>query len=128
MKVVFIKNNCFDKYKLEECVGYKFKPRRKNINSLVIKNNKLTKNILTIRLKKDIDNIEKSIKLMIKSNITETSDCIIMDNEIKRIIKNINNKYLNYFNEFEYFDYIKKIYVLNNVINLKKMLIDSEEL
>jgi len=128
MKVVFIKNNCFDKYKLDSSVGYKFKPRRKNIDSLVIKNNNLTKNILTIRLKKDIDNLEKSIKLMIKSSITETSDCILMDNEIKRIIKNINNKYLNYFNEFEYFDYIKKIYVLNNVINLKKMLIDSEEL
>ena len=128
MKVVFIKNNCFDKYKLKNYEGYKFKPRRKNINSLVIKNNNLAKNILTIRLKKDIDNLEKSIKLMIKSNITESSDCILMDNEIKRIIKNINNKYLNYFNEFEYFDYIKKIYVLNKVINLKKMLIDSEEL
>lgn len=128
MKVVFIKNNCFDKYKLDSSVGYKFKPRRKNINSLVIKNNKLTKNILTIRLKKDIDNLEKTIKLMIKSNITEISDCILMDNEIKRIIKNINNKYLNYFNEFEYFDYIKKIYILNNVINLKKMLISREEL
>ena len=126
MKVVFIKNNCFDKYKLDSSVGYKFKPRRKNIDSLVIKNNNLTKNILTIRLKKDIDNLEKTIKLMIKSNITENSDCILMDNEIKRIIKNINNKYLNYFNEFEYFEYIKKIYILNNVINLKKMLIDSK--
>jgi len=87
MKVVFIKNNCFDKYKLDSSVGYKFKPRRKNIDSLVIKNNNLTKNILTIRLKKDIDNLEKSIKLMIKSSITETSDCILMDKEIKRIIK-----------------------------------------
>lgn len=128
MKVVFIKNNCFNKYKLDSIDGYKFKPRRKNIDSLVIKNNKLTKNILTIRLKKDIDNLEKSIKLMIKSSITETSDCILMDNEIKRIIKNINNKYLNYFNEFEYFDYIKKLYILKNVINLKKMFIVSKEL
>lgn len=128
MKVVVIKNNCFDKYKLDNSIGYKFKPRRKNINSLTIKNNKLTKNILTIRLNKDIDNIEKTIKLMIKSNITETSDCILMYNEIKRIIKNINNKYLIYFNEFEYFEYIKKIYVLNQVINLKKILLDREEL
>ena len=128
MKVVFIKNNLFDKYKLENNKGYKFKPRRKNINSLIVSNTDLTKNILSIRLNKDISNLEKTINLMIKNNVTEISDCILMDNEIKRIIKNINNKYLNYFNEFEYFEYIKKIYILNNVINLKKMLIDSEEL
>lgn len=128
MKVVFIENNDFNEYKIEKTEGYKFKPKRKNINTLIIQNNNLIKNILTKRIKKDIKNIENAINLMIKSNATESSDCILMINEIKRIIKNINNKYLNYFSEFEYFDYIKKIYILNNVINLKRMLIDSEEL
>jgi len=128
MKVVFIENNNFNEYKIEKTEGYKFKPKRKNINTLIIQNNNLIKNILTKRIKKDIKNIENAINLMIKSNATESSDCILMINEIKRIIKNINNKYLNYFSEFEYFDYIKKIYILNNVINLKRMLIDSEEL
>lgn len=128
MKVVFIENNDFNEYKIEKIDGYKFKPKRKNINTLIIQNNNLIKNILTIRLKKDINNIENAINLMIKSNATESSDCILMKNEINRIIKNINNKYLNYFTEFEYFDYIKKIYILNNVINLKNMLINKEEL
>jgi len=128
MKVVFIKNNHFNNYKLETIEGYRFQPRRKNISSLIIFDNKLIKKILKIRINKDIKNIENAIELMIKSNITESSDCILMDKEIKRILNNINKKYLNYFNEFEYYEYIKKIYILNNVINLKKVLIENKEL
>ena len=67
MKVVFIENNDFNEYKIERTEGYKFKPKRKNINTLIIQNNNLIKNILTIRIKKDIKNIENAINLMIKS-------------------------------------------------------------
>lgn len=125
MKVVFIKNNNNEFYEKINIDGYKFIPKRKNITSLKIINNKLIKDVLNKRLKKDIKNIDKAIKLMIKSNITEINDCIIMENEIMRIIKNLNNKYIKYLNEFEYFDYIKKIYILNMIITLKKKLIEN---
>lgn len=125
MKVVYIKNNNNESYKNLNIEGYKFIPKRKNITKLNIINNKLTKDILNKRIKKDIKNIEKAINLMIKSNITETNDCIIMEKEIERIINIINNKYLIHLSELEYFDYIKKIYILNKTINLKKLLINS---
>ena len=126
MKVVFIKNNNYKNYKNLILEGYKFTPKRKNINSLLIVNKSIIKNILNKRIRKDLKNIDKAIKLMIKSNITEIQDCIIMENEINRIINNLDNKYIKYFNEFEYYDFIKNIYVLNNVINLKKNLIINQ--
>jgi len=57
MKVVYIKNNKYKKYKINNISGYKFKPRNKNINSLVITNNELIKKILSKKISKDIKKI-----------------------------------------------------------------------
>jgi len=126
MKVVYIKNNKYKKYKINNISGYKFKPRNKNINSLVITNNELIKKILSKKISKDIKNATKAIRLMLNSNITEVSDCNLMIKELKRIANNIEKKYMKYFNEFEYFEKIKDIYYLNMEINTKKKLIEDK--
>lgn len=125
MKVVFLKNNINSNYKLNNSVGYRFKPR-KNIDSLVIYNNEMIKYILNKKIRKDINNCKKSINLMLKSNITLVSDCDMMVDELKRIANVLENKYMKYFNEFEYFDLVKEIYNLNMEILTKKKLIESK--
>ena len=52
-------------------------------------------------------------------------DCNIMINELIRIARNIETKYMMYFTELEYFDLIKEIYFLNMSINLKKKIIEN---
>jgi len=126
MKVVYIKNNDFLEYNLYKIEGFSFKPRNKNINSLVIVNSKFIKTILSKKIKKDLLKATKAIRLMLASNITEVSDCDIMIDELKRIAKNIEKKYMKYFNEFEYFDLIKDIYYLNMEINTKRKMIENE--
>jgi len=126
MKVVFIKKNKYKKFKLEQINGFKFKPRNKNISSLIIINKNLTKEILTKKIKNEINKETKAIKLMIKSNVTETSDCNMMIEELKRIALNIEQKYMKYFDEFEYFNLIKDIYSLNMEITSKKKLIEEK--
>ena len=125
MKVVYIKKNKFKKYKKNTLEGFKFKPRNKSINSLTIIKEELIKEILTKKLTKDIKKATKAIRLMLKSNITEVSDCNIMIDELKRIASNLEKKYMKYFTEFEYFDLIKDIYYLNMEILTKKIIIEG---
>ena len=125
MKVVFIKNNdyiYYDKFNLD---GYRFIPRRKNIDSLFIVDNNMIQYILNKKLNKDINKIKKTIKLIVSSNVAILSDCDMMESELVRIINLIKFKYINYFDEFEFFDFVKDIYVLNKVIELKKKMIDE---
>ena len=123
MKVVYIKKNKFNKKNTLE--GFKFKPRNKSINSLTIIKEELIKEILTKKITKDIKKATKAIRLMLKSNITEVSDCNIMIDELKRIASNLEKKYMKYFTEFEYFDLIKDIYYLNMEILTKKIIIEG---
>lgn len=125
MKVVYIKKNKFKKYKTKTLEGFKFKPRNKNINSLIIIKDELIKEILTKKITKDIKKATKAIRLMLKSNITEVSDCNIMIDELKRIASNLEKKYMKYFTEFEYFELIKDIYYLNMEILTKKIIIEG---
>lgn len=125
MKVVYIKKNKFKKYKKNTLEGFKFKPRNKSINSLTIIKEELIKEILTKKITKDIKKATKAIRLMLKSNITEVSDCNIMIDELKRIASNLEKKYMKYFTEFEYFDLIKDIYYLNMEILTKKIIIEG---
>ena len=125
MKVVLLKEKNFISYELFNIDGYKFKPK-KNIKNLVIVNIDLIKKILTRKINKDINKASKTIKLMLDSNATIVSDCIMMENELSRLIKKIDKKYKKYFTEFEYFDLIKSIYELNMEINLKKKFLESE--
>ena len=125
MKVVLLKEKSFISYELCNIDGYKFKPK-KNIKNLVIVNIDLIKKILTRKINKDINKASKTIKLMLDSNATIVSDCIMMENELSRLIKKIDKKYKKYFTEFEYFDLIKSIYELNMEINLKKKFLESE--
>lgn len=125
MKVVFIKNNEYLEYENFFVDGYKFNPRRKNIESLVIVNDDIIKYILNKKLSRDIKRIDKTIKLIINSNVTIIDDCNMMENELLRKVNQLVNKYMKYFDEFEFFEYIKSIYVLNKVIDLKKKIIDD---
>ena len=125
MKVLYIKKNKFKKYKKNTLEGFKFKPRNKSINSLTIIKEELIKEILTKKITKDIKKATKAIRLMLKSNITEVSDCNIMIDELKRIASNLEKKYMKYFTEFEYFDLIKDIYYLNMEILTKKIIIEG---
>lgn len=124
MKKVLNKNNDFKKYKIENIKGYKFKPRKK-ITNLNIINNKLINKILIKKITKEIKKSEITVKLIIESNVAIKEDCIMMINEINRILLNIEKKYKEYFNEFEYFELIKKLYNLNMQLNLKRKIIEN---
>lgn len=124
MKEVLNKNNDFKKYKIENIKGYKFKPRKK-ITNLNIINNKLINKILIKKITKEIKKSEITVKLIIESNVAIKEDCIMMINEINRILLNIEKKYKEYFNEFEYFELIKKLYNLNMQLNLKRKIIEN---
>ncbi len=124
MKVVYIKKTNYKNYKLNNINGYSFKPKNKHIKNLIIVNTNLLKKILTIKLKKDIKNVDHIINLMIQSNVTDINDCNLMLNEINRVTKNLENNYKIYFTEFEYFNYLKEIYKLNMEITTKKKLIE----
>lgn len=124
MKVVFRKNNKFVDYKIDDIEGYKFKPRKK-INNLIIINREMINMILLKKIKKDINKVSITVKLMLDSNVTIVGDCNMMINEINRILKNIENKYRIYLDEFDYFELIKSLYGLNMELNLKKKLIEN---
>lgn len=127
MKVVFIKNNNFVNYKLFNINGYLFKPRNKNIRSLVIINNDMIKNILSKKISKEINKAKKAISLIINSDITLLNDCDMMIKEVVRISNKLENKYRKYFNQFEYFELVKDLYILNAEINLKKKLLEESD-
>ena len=127
MKVVFIKNNKFSDYKLLNIDGYLFKPRNKNIHSLIIVNDDMIKYILSKKIVKEINKAKKAISLIINSDVTLVSDCDMMSNEIIRISNKLENKYRQYFDKFEYFDLVKDLYILNTEINLKKKLIEESD-
>lgn len=124
MKVVFKKNNKFVDYKIDDIEGYKFKPRKK-IKNLIIINREMINMILLKKIKKDINKVSITVKLMLDSNFTIVGDCNMMINEINRILKNIENKYRIYLDEFDYFELIKSLYGLNMELNLKKKLIEN---
>ena len=124
MKVVFKKNNKFVDYKIDDIEGYKFKPRKK-INNLIIINREMINMILLKKIKKDINKVSITVKLLLDSNVTIVGDCNMMINEINRILKNIENKYRIYLDEFNYFELIKSLYSLNMELNLKKKLIEN---
>lgn len=124
MNVVFKKNNKFVFYKVNDIKGYKFRPR-KRINNLVIVDNNMINKILLKKINKDINNVILTVKLMLNSNVTIVGDCNMMIVEINRILNNIEFKYKKYLDEFDYFDLIKKLYSLNMSLNLKKKLIEN---
>lgn len=125
MEVVFIKNSNYIEYHSFLLDGYKFNPRRKSINSLVVVNRDIVKYVLNKKISKKIKKVDKTIKLIIDSNVAIIEDCNMMENELVSLIKLIINKYMKYFDEFEFFEYIKKIYILNMALNLKKKLINE---
>ena len=85
MEIVFVKENSYDFFELDNLNGFKFKPRNKDIVNLEIIDRKLIKKILSKKISRDIDKSTKAIKLMLESNITEINDCDIMINELKRM-------------------------------------------
>lgn len=125
MKVEFIKNNNFSNYKLYNIDGFLFKPRNKNIHSLIIVNKDMINCILSKKIKKEILRTKKAVKLIINSDVSLISDCDMMSKEIIRISKKLENNYRKYFSEFEYFDLVKDLYFLNSEINLKRNLIEE---
>lgn len=125
MKVVLLNENSFINYNVTKLNGYKFNPKR-NITNLVIINEELLKLILTIKINKQINKIRKAIILMINSNATIISDCDMMEDELYKLVNNIEIKYKKYFDESEYFELIKSTYELNMEISLKKKVIANE--
>lgn len=124
--ISIVVNNAFKTYEIRELNGYEFKPRNKYINTLTIIDNNYIKKILTKKIKRDIKRATKTIKLMLKSNVTEISDCNIMLDELNRVAKNIEFKYMKYFNELEYFELVKTLYFLNMEITAKKKLLEAK--
>lgn len=127
MKVVFLKNNNFKKYDINKLDGYHFKPRNKSIKSLIIIKEDFIKYILIKKIKREIMKVKKTIKLIINSNVTIIDDCIMMENEIIRISKKLEERYRTYFDEFQYFDFVKELYLLYSVISYKKKVLNVEE-
>lgn len=124
MKVVFKKNNKFVFYKINDIKGYRFKPKKK-ISNLIIVNDNMIDKILLKKITKDINKVNVTVELMLKSNVTIEGDCNMMIVEINRILRNIELKYKKYLDEFDYFELIKMLYILNMSLNLKKKLIEN---
>ena len=122
MKVVILKNKNLE-YMYNQISGYKFKPKNKNINSLVVVNNDILEFVLIKKLNKDIKNINKAVKLIIKCDVTIEKDCDIMLEEIFNLTKRLENNYRIYLDEFDYFELVKKIYFLYQSLNCKKKMI-----
>ena len=125
MEIKFVKENDYESFEYDNLDGFKFKPRNKDISNLEIIDKTLIKKVLIKKIDRDIKKSTKAIKLMLESNITEIEDCNIMINELKRIARNIEKKYMNYFTELEYFDLIKEIYYLDMEISLKKKMLEK---
>lgn len=126
MNVVIDKNNEHLMYKINKIDGYKFRPRKK-IKNLIIVDKEFINKILTKKIKKDINRTIKTVKLMLDSNVTIINDCNIMIEEINRLLNNIENRYRKYFDEFDYFELIKELYILNMELDLKKKLIEANK-
>lgn len=124
--IKIIKKNNFKQYELTDLEGYLFNPKNKSIKSLNIVDLEIIKKVLKKRIEKDIKKVGNAIKLMIKSNVTEISDCDMMINELNRLAKKFDIKYKHFFNELEYFDVIKEIYFWNMQILSKKILIENK--
>ena len=124
MNVVLLKDNNYLYYNINNLNGYTFYPR-KNISNLVIINDELLKLIIYIKVNRMLEYINKVIKLMINSNATIISDCVMMEEEIYKLINIINNKYINYLESDNYSYFIKSLYELNMELDLKKRIIDN---
>lgn len=125
MKVVYIKDNNFVNYELNNSKGYVFKPK-KRINNLKVVNKFLVSDILTRKMINSLNKTIKTTNIMLNSKAVIISDCDMMLEEIKRIIIKLDNKYRKYFNQFVYFSIIKKLYILDKKINYKKTLLKNE--
>ena len=125
MKVVFLKKNNFVLYSFKNLNGYLFKPRNKNIKTLCVVNEKIIKDILSKKIKKEILRTNKTIKMMLRSDITVVSDCDMMIKELLKIAIKLEKKYKDYFSEFEYFNLVKELYQLDMSINLKKKILEE---
>lgn len=125
MKVVYIKDNNFVNYELNNSVGYVFKPK-KRISNLKVVNKFLVSDILTRKMINSLNKTIKTTNIMLNSKAVIISDCDMMLEEIKRIIIKLDNKYRKYFNQFVYFSIIKKLYILDKKINYKKTLLKNE--
>ena len=126
MKVVFLKNNEFLKYCISTLDGYVFNPRNKGIDYLNIVNNDLIEIILSKKIKRDINKVKKTIKLIISCDVTIESDCDMMIKEVIKLTKKLENNYMKYFNEFEYFYNVKELYMLNNLLEYKKKIVNNK--
>lgn len=125
MKVVYIKDNNFVNYELNNSIGYVFKPK-KRISNLKVVNKFLVSDILTRKMINSLNKTIKTTNIMLNSKAVIISDCDMMLEEIKRIIIKLDNKYRKYFNQFVYFSIIKKLYILDKNINYKKTLLKNE--
>lgn len=125
MKVVYIKDNNFVNYELNNSIGYVFKPK-KRINNLKVVNKFLVSDILTRKMINSLNKTIKTTNIMLNSKAVIISDCDMMLEEIKRIIIKLDNKYRKYFDQFVYFSIIKKLYILDKKINYKKTLLKNE--
>ena len=122
MKVVFLKNKNVE-FKYNQINGYKFKPKNKNIKSLVVINNDILECILIKKINREIKKIKKAVKLIIKCDVTIEKDCDIMLEEIFRLTKRLENNYRIYLDEFDYFEIVKDLYFLYQSLNCKKKII-----
>ena len=122
MKVVFLKNKNVE-FKYNQINGYKFKPKNKNIKSLVVINNDILACILIKKINREIKKIKKAVKLIIKCDVTIENDCDIMLEEIFNLTKRLENNYRIYLDEFDYFEIVKDLYFLYQSLNCKKKII-----
>ena len=120
MKVVFLKKNKFIIYNKSSLNGYVFKPRNKNMKSLLIINMEFVSLILSKKIEREILKLKRTINLIVNSNASIIADYDMMLNEVYRITKKFEDKYRLYFDEFEYFEIVKKLYVLYNILKYKK--------
>lgn len=122
MKVVFLKNKNLV-YKYNQTNGFKFKPKNKNINSLVVVNNDILEFVLIKKINKDINKIKKAVKLIINSDVAIVDDCDIMLEEVYRLSRRLEHHYRIYLDEFDYFEIVKDLYFLYQSLNCKKKII-----
>lgn len=124
MKVVFLKKNNYINYNKSNLNGYKFNPRNRNINSLIIIKEDFINFILSKKIERDINKLKKTVNLIVCSDLAIEDDCNMMLDEVFKVTLKLDNKYKIYFDAFKYFEYVKDLYFLNNVINYKKRVIN----
>ncbi len=125
MRIKLLKTNNFKTYNYNAVDGYKFTPKSKFIKNLIVIDDDMINIILKKKIKKDLNRAVIAIKLMLKSDVTEVSDCDMMINELNRIAIKLEDKYRLFFEKNEYFEIVKDIYYWNMQIKTKKTLIEN---